>query len=158
MSHSAQSHTSFIVSCLKSSCKIKRNITIRPGPKAALNYGHSMSTIAKTYDTPLLSCPRYARGTVCFLFPPFYIRPHVLQHAIIFINKNHRLCSSDAKLKYREEQQPFWNVRGVQSRHGILVNFCYSCVFSGSKCYTVFEKKFAEFICTLKFTKHHSIF
>lgn len=59
------------------------------------------------------------------------------------------LYFSDAKLIYREEQQPFWNVRGVQSRHGTLVNYSRSRLLLRSKLNAVNNILYGGFIFTV---------
>lgn len=71
MSHSAQFHSSSILLCPKSFWKIKR--IIRPA-RTQGNIGPMVTErpLPKTYDTPLLSRPRNARGTVHSLFLIFH--------------------------------------------------------------------------------------
>lgn len=63
MSHSAQFHKIFILSCCESSCKFNRNITVPLGRKA-ISVLCPVSTTPKTYDTTLLSRPNYVRAPV----------------------------------------------------------------------------------------------
>lgn len=55
---------------------VKSSATLQSGSDARQyrSYGHSVSTTAKTYDTPLLSRPRFSRGTVRWLNSSFHMR------------------------------------------------------------------------------------
>lgn len=54
---------------------VKSSATLQSGSDARQyrSYGHSVSTTAKTYDTPLLSRPRLSRGTVRSLNSIFHM-------------------------------------------------------------------------------------
>lgn len=73
-------------------------------------------------------------------------------------NESTTLCSSDAKLIYREEQQPFWNVRGVQSKHGTFANYDRSFLDTLSNSILMVEKLYTASILTLFIIVLHSIF
>jgi hypothetical protein len=148
MSHSAQFHKNIIPSCPKSSWKVNRDITIQLG-RRAISVLWPVSTTPKTYDTTLLSRPNYACGFVQHLFLIFSLY-HTTRNTRIWSQiLSTDLCSSDAKLIYRKEQQPFWNVRGVQSRHGTLADCGRSCLSLHFKRGAIVEKLYAVSIFTL---------
>lgn len=157
MSHSAQFLTSSILLCPKSFWKIKR-IVLELGRKAisvlwSLNVQfqkHMIHHFCLAPGTP---------GAQSSPFLRFYTRFHQTRYARIPSRvESTDLCSSDAKLIYREEQQPFWNVRGVQSRHGTLANYSRSRLSLHSTRTNLINELYAASISTRMVTKHHFVF
>lgn len=149
MSHSAQFHTISIPLCPKSWWKIKRNITVRLGRKA-ISFLWSVSTLHQKHMThhycPGPGAPGKLSGTYfCFFTDDHTTRITTISPRVEFTE----LYSSDAKLIYREEQQPFWNVRGEQSQHGTFVNYSRSRLLLHSNIGVIVEKLYAVSILTL---------
>lgn len=157
MSHSAQFHTISISLCPKSFWKIKR-IVLERGRKAisvlwslyVQFQKHMIHHFCLAPGTPGAQSTAYFR---------FSTRFHQTRNARISSRiESTDLCSSDAKLIYREEQQPFWNVRGVQSRHGTLANYCRSRRSLHSTRANLVNELYAASISTHMVTKHHFVF
>lgn len=73
--HIPLNNTQFLLSRVPNH-PVKSSATLQSGSDARQyrSYGHSVSTTAKTYDTPLLSRPRFSRGTVRSLNSSFHMR------------------------------------------------------------------------------------
>lgn len=149
MSHSAQFHTISIPWCPKSSWKIKRNITVRLGRKA-ISVLWSVSTLHQKHMTHHYCPGSSAPGKLSKTYFRFYTDDHTTRNTTILSRiESTKLCSSDAKLIYREEQQPFWNVRGEQSQHGTFVNYSRSRLSPHSNARAIVEKLYTVSIFTL---------
>lgn len=149
MSHSAQFHTISIPLCPKSSWKIKRNITVRLGRKA-ISVLWSVSTLHQKHMTHHYCPGSGAPGKPSEAYFRFFTDNHTTRNTTISSRfKSIELCSSDAKLIYREEQQPFWNVRGEQSQHGTFVIYSRSRLSFYSNTRAIVEKLYAVSILTL---------
>lgn len=157
MSHSAQFHTSSIPLCPKSFWKIKR-IVLELGRKAISVLWSLYVQFQKHMIHHFCLAPG-TPGALSTSYFCFYTRFHQTRNARISSRiESTDLCSSDAKLIYREEQQPFWNVRGVQSRHGTLANYCRSRLSLHSTRTNLVNELYAASISTRMVTKHHFVF
>lgn len=107
MSHSAQFHTISIPWCPKPSWKIIRNITVRLGRKA-ISVLWSVSTLHQKHMTHHY-CPGFnVPGKTLETYFRFFTDYYTTRITIILTRiESTELGSSDAKLIYREEQQPF---------------------------------------------------
>lgn len=149
MSHSAQFHTISIPLCPKSWWKMKRNITVRLGRKA-ISVLWSVSTLHQKHMTHHYCPASGAPGNPSGVYFRFFTDDHTTRITTISSRiESTELYSSDAKLIYREEQQPFWNVRGEQSQHGTFVNYSRSRLLLHSNTRAIVEKLYAVSILTL---------
>lgn len=113
----------------------------------------------KTYDTLLLPPLGFTRATDNgFLWVLNY--EHTTRSTTILSRNEFTKfsCSSDAKLIYRDEQQPFWNVRGVQSQHGTFVIYGCSWLLALLVSKSIVGKLHTDAILTLLITVIHSLF
>lgn len=148
MSHSAQFHTSSIPLSPKSFSKIKR-IVLGLG-RTAISVLWSLNVHFQKHMIRHYSSDPGISGALSTIYFGFFARIHQTRNTRIpSRSKFTDLCSSDAKLIYREEQQPFWNVQGVQSRHGTLANYSRSTLLLHSKCARIVHKLYAASIFTL---------